>query len=107
MATLAADNEEHREFDLVTEWDMPLGVLAAIFLMNDWQWDNRGDLRSPTAKEIQEHVQTLIEALEGLDAGMFLTSGRFKVYRDPEFLESYEIYVQVGHASPRIPEGER
>jgi hypothetical protein len=101
---LAMDNEEGRDFDLVTEWDAPLGVIAAFFLMNDWKWDVRGDLRSPLPDEITQAVDAMIMDLEDGPDGMFLTLGRFKVYKDPEFPDSYEIYVQVGHASPRVPE---
>lgn len=105
--TLMANEEEGREFDLVTEWHLSPAVIAAIFLANEWVWDCSGDLRSPSPSEVEQHIATLIETLETLDNGMYLTSGRFKVYKDPEFMESYEVYLQVGHASPRIPEGER
>lgn len=101
---LAASDEEDRPFNLVTEWHAPIGFIAAFYLANDWKWDVDGVLRSPTATEIAAAVDELIRDLEDLPEGTYLTLGRLKVYKDPEFPDGYEVYMQIGHSSPRIPE---
>jgi hypothetical protein len=92
------------EFEKFIEWEADLKTLVMLFYMNGWVWDMGGVLRAPARQEIAGKARAMIEALEEHGGGVYLTGGRLKVFKDPEFPESYEIYVHVGHASPRIPE---
>jgi hypothetical protein len=99
------DDEIPEEFDLEIEWELiPATIIAAMYL-NGRTWDIEGDLRIPTRNEFESKAREMIEALRDFTGGAYITLNGMKVYRDPEFPDSYEIYIQAGYASPRIPQG--
>lgn len=105
MAEMYEENDE--EFELEIHWDLTPQTLVAMMYLNEWAWDIEGSLRVPTAAEIEDKVTALIEACRDFGGGAYFTLNGLKVYKDPEFPESYEIYIKAGHVSPRIPEGSK
>ena len=99
------ESPDGEEFDLEIDWEVNPVHLYLVHVLSERAWDIDGVLRYPTPAEIKEKVREMIEALRELGGGIYLTLNGFKVYTDPEFPDSYEIYFKVGHASPRIPEG--
>lgn len=101
------DEMGDEEFDLEIDWELALPSLVVLFYLNGRMWDINGTLRVPTQLEIEAKAKAIIDALRVYNGGAYLTLNGIKVYKDPEFPESYEIYVKAGHASPRIPEGSK
>lgn len=100
-------DDSEPEFDMDIEWELALPTVVTLFYLNGRQWDVNGVLRIPTAHEIEARVREMIDGLRAFGGGAYITLNGLKVYKDPEFPDSYEIYVKAGHASPRIPEGSK
>ena len=101
------DNGGGDEFSLALEWDIPPQHLYLLHVLNGRFWDFEGHLRCPSPEEIEAKCRMLVDAVREYGGGTYVTLHGFKVYKDPDFPDSYEIYFKVGHASPRIPEGSR
>lgn len=100
---------EDEEFDFEFDWELPLEVVSGIFAGMGWQYDVPDyGLKSPTADDISQVAEGLIDALE--ESGQmnaYATLGRILVYKDPEFPSSYDVYLKLGHCSPVIPKGDK
>ena len=101
------DEDAGEEFDLEIDWELSTPTLVALLYLNSRGWDFGGVVRVPTALEIESKTREMIEAVRPYEGGAYLTLNGLKVFKDPEFPDSFEIYVKAGHASPRIPEGSR
>lgn len=95
------------DFDLEIEWEILKSTIVATLYLNNRVWDMGGELRVPSQNELEAKTRELIEGVREFGGGTYLTLNGLKVYKDPEFPDSYEIYLKVGHASPRIPEGSK
>jgi hypothetical protein len=100
-------DEEYEEFDLEFDWELTLETLVMVHYLNDRRWDLDGRLQFPSAQDIEIRAREMIEAIRDLGGGTYITLNGMKVYTDPEFPDSYEVYIKAGHASPRIPEGSK
>jgi hypothetical protein len=78
-----------------------------VHYLNDRRWDLDGRLQFPSAQDIEVRAREMIDALRDMGGSAYITLNGMKVYKDPEFLDSYEVYIKAGHASPRIPEGSK
>lgn len=100
-------DETGDEFDLEIDWELSLQTLVMMHYLNNRRWDLDSRLQFPSAEDIDIRAKELINALRDYSDGAYITLNGLKVYRDPEFPDSYEIYFKAGHASPRIPEGSK
>lgn len=107
MSAAAMHDDAENDFDLEVEWELSLPTLVCLLYLNRKEWDIGGDLRVPSAIEIDAKAKELIEALREYGGQAYITLNGMKIYKDPEFPDSYEIYIKAGHASPRIPEGSK
>lgn len=97
------DDMDDDEFPLEIEWVISPKTLAIALYLHDQQWDIGGQLRVPTAEEIESRMLEMMETLTQFNGGAYLTLNGMKTYNDPEFPGSVEGYLQVCYASPRIP----
>lgn len=102
-----ADEEDAPEFDLDVNWELSLETLVMMHYLNGRRWDLDERLQFPSAQDIEIRATELIEALRDMGGGAYITLNGMKVYKDPEFPDSYEIYILAGFATPRIPEGSK
>jgi len=94
-------DEGGADFEKVIEWEADPKTIVTLYYLNNWIWAPNGT--PPTWEEFEKFVRGMIESLDDYGPGVYLTGGRLKVHKDPEFPESHEIYVHIGHVSPRIP----
>lgn len=85
-------SETRREVRL----DVPLRDLSAIFLQRGWVYGNLG--RFPMPQEINRILGGLIKSLDE-SGGTYGELGRFVVFKDAEFPNSYEICLKIGYAT--------
>lgn len=102
-----ADEEDAPEFDLDVNWELSLETIVMMHYLNGRRWDLDGRLQFPSAQDIEIRARELIDALREMPASSYVTLNGMKVYKDPEFPDSYEIYILAGFATPRIPEGSK
>lgn len=96
-------DESDEEFELEFDWEISLRHLFLLHFLSERRWDINGELRFPTPLEIESKAKEMVEGLREFGGGAYITLNGLKVYKDPEFPDSYEVYVLAGHASPRIP----
>lgn len=99
-----ADEERGEEFNLEIEWIHSPETLVMLYFLNGVRWDLDGRLQFPSGEDFNAKALEMIEAIRSYDGGAYITLNGMKVYKDPEFPDSFEIYVHAGYASPRIPE---
>lgn len=102
-----ADEEGGEEFNLKIEWVHSPETLVMLYFLNNVRWDLDGRLQFPSVEDLNVKASEMIDAIRDYDGGAYITLNGFKVYKDPEFPDSFEIYVHAGYASPRIPKETR
>jgi len=99
--------EDGPQFDLEFDWELSLETLVMVHFLNNRRWDIDGRLVFPSCEDIQIKARAMVEAIRDMGGGTYITLYGMKIYTDPEFPDSYEIYIKAGHASPRVPEGSK
>ncbi|GAA2687791.1 hypothetical protein [Nonomuraea recticatena] len=98
------------ETDYEYTWELPLEFTEALFKLMGWTYafPEEKTVRTPEGHEIEAMATKMLAQLHVVDRPQtYMTLGRLLVYKDPEFEDSYEVYLHLGYATRPIPEGER